>query len=79
MSPTLIFFRPHFFQTFISLEASIWAILSSDRLLVWQDVMKTKYNRKWAPKPEVSIFETRESFQAEEKLVRIISYNEKSY
>ena len=34
--------------------------------------MKTKQNRKWALKPEVGIFETRDSAQAEEKLLRII-------
>ena len=34
--------------------------------------MKTKQNRKWALKPEVGIFETRDPAQAEEKLLRII-------
>ena len=39
-------------------------------------IMKTKQNRKWAPKPEVSIFERREPVQAEGKLVRmILSYS----
>ena len=34
--------------------------------------MKTKQNRKWALKPEVGIFETRDPAQAEGKLLRII-------
>ena len=34
--------------------------------------MKTKQNRKWALKPEVGIFETRDLAQAEGKLLRII-------
>ena len=34
--------------------------------------MKIKQNRKWALKPEVGIFETRDPAQAEEKLLRII-------
>ena len=39
-------------------------------------IMKTKHNRKWVPKPEVSIFQRREPVQAEEKLVRmILSYS----
>ena len=34
--------------------------------------MQTKQNRKWALKPEVGIFETRDPTQAEGKLLRII-------